>query len=172
MLRNTSWVSGVAVYTGHESKLMKNSTRAPLKRSTVDKITNTQVLMLFFLLVLLCFISSLFNELWTRQHKTACLTYLGLGGKYLHKYIFCIFKMLISLYFWVAFFLNFADYHGMNFGSNLLTFVILFNNLIPISLQVTLEVVRFIQVSEERNSIWFIVKLFFKDLALIDCKKF
>lgn len=32
------------------------------------------------------------------------------------------------------------------FFYNLLTFVILFNNLIPISLQVTLEVVRFIQV--------------------------
>ena len=32
-----------------------------------------------------------------------------------------------------------------NFGYNLLTFIILFNNLIPISLQVTLEVVKFIQ---------------------------
>lgn len=33
----------------------------------------------------------------------------------------------------------------MNFGYNLLTFIILYNNLIPISLQVTLELVRFIQ---------------------------
>lgn len=32
---------------------------------------------------------------------------------------------------------------------NLLTFIILFNNLIPISLQVTLEVVRFIQVAAQ-----------------------
>lgn len=32
-----------------------------------------------------------------------------------------------------------------NFGYNLLTFVILYNNLIPISLQVTLELVRFMQ---------------------------
>nr|KAG5693725.1 hypothetical protein BaRGS_002108 [Batillaria attramentaria] len=32
-----------------------------------------------------------------------------------------------------------------NFGYNLLTFIILYNNLIPISLQVTLEVVKFIQ---------------------------
>jgi phospholipid-transporting ATPase len=68
MLRNTNWIFGVAIYTGHETKLMQNSTKAPLKRSTVDKITNTQVLMLFFLLVLLCLVSSLFNELWTRQH--------------------------------------------------------------------------------------------------------
>jgi phospholipid-transporting ATPase len=34
---------------------------------------------------------------------------------------------------------------GKNFAYNLLTFIILFNNLIPISLQVTLEVVRFLQ---------------------------
>lgn len=33
------------------------------------------------------------------------------------------------------------------FGYNLLTFIILYNNLIPISLQVTLELVRFMQVS-------------------------
>lgn len=33
-----------------------------------------------------------------------------------------------------------------NFGYNLLTFIILYNNLIPISLQVTLELVRFMQV--------------------------
>lgn len=32
-----------------------------------------------------------------------------------------------------------------NFGYNLLTFIILYNNLIPISLQVTLELVRFVQ---------------------------
>ena len=34
---------GVAVYTGHESKLMLNSTSAPLKRSTVEQVVNRQV---------------------------------------------------------------------------------------------------------------------------------
>ena len=32
-----------------------------------------------------------------------------------------------------------------NFGYNFLTFFILYNNLIPISLQVTLELVKFVQ---------------------------
>lgn len=27
MLRNTSWIHGVVIYTGHETKLMKNSTK-------------------------------------------------------------------------------------------------------------------------------------------------
>lgn len=33
MLRNTSWVFGIVVYTGHDTKLMRNSTSAPLKVS-------------------------------------------------------------------------------------------------------------------------------------------
>lgn len=43
MLRNTQWIYGVAVYTGHESKLMKNAKRAPLKMSNMDRTTNMQV---------------------------------------------------------------------------------------------------------------------------------
>ena len=42
-LRNTHWIFGIVTYTGHESKLMLNSTSAPLKRSTVEKIVNKQV---------------------------------------------------------------------------------------------------------------------------------
>ncbi|XP_054269311.1 probable phospholipid-transporting ATPase IA isoform X3 [Macrosteles quadrilineatus] len=116
MLRNTSWIFGLVIYTGHETKLMKNSTSAPLKRSTVDKQTNTQVLMLFILLIVLCLLSAIFNELWNRSHTEH--TYIGL-----------------------------ADVVSVNFGYNLLTFIILYNNLIPISLQVTLEVVRFVQAT-------------------------
>jgi len=39
----------------------------------------------------------------------------------------------------------FPDGGAANFGLNFLTFIILFNNLIPISLLVTLEVIKFIQ---------------------------
>lgn len=38
-----------------------------------------------------------------------------------------------------------GNIESMNFAWNILTFFILYNNLIPISLQVTLEVVRFFQ---------------------------
>ena len=79
VLRNTSWTFGVVIYTGHDTKLMRNSTSAPLKRSTVDRLTNTQILMLFIILVVLCLISAIFNEIWTRTHlKTDW--YLGLDG--------------------------------------------------------------------------------------------
>ncbi|XP_051154050.1 probable phospholipid-transporting ATPase IA isoform X2 [Leptopilina boulardi] len=118
MLRNTKWAFGVVIYTGHDTKLMQNNTTtAPLKRSTLDRMTNTQILMLFFILLFLCLISAVFNFLWMNANENG-LWYLGS-------------KEDIS----------------RNFAINLLTFIILFNNLIPISLQVTLEVVRFVQAT-------------------------
>ncbi|XP_069948298.1 probable phospholipid-transporting ATPase IA isoform X4 [Cherax quadricarinatus] len=130
-LQNTNWVFGLVVYTGHETKLMKNSaTSAPLKRSTVDKQTNNLIILLFFLLIVLCLIMAVFNSQWNAN---------------LHWY------------------LSLDDLSVFNFGINFITFIILFNNLIPISLQVSLEVVRFIQAGfinndvnmyYEENNIW------------------
>ncbi|KAL0115360.1 hypothetical protein PUN28_010712 [Cardiocondyla obscurior] len=118
VLRNTRWVFGVVIYTGHDTKLMQNNTAtAPLKRSTLDRLINTQTLMLFFILLLLCILSAIFNVVWTNANKEG-LWYLGL-----------------------------QEEMTKNFAFNLLTFIILFNNLIPISLQVTLEVVRFVQAT-------------------------
>jgi phospholipid-transporting ATPase len=51
---------------------------------------------------------------------------------------------LFFLHFLFLFLIIISDI-SKNFGYNLLTFVILYNNLIPISLQVTLELVRFLQ---------------------------
>ncbi|KAL7633000.1 UNVERIFIED_CONTAM: hypothetical protein RMT77_016710 [Armadillidium vulgare] len=120
-LQNTNWVFGLVIYTGHETKLMKNSaTSAPLKRSTVDKLTNHLIILLFFLLIALCLIMAVFNSQWDAT---------------------------------VHWYLAYDDLSVFNFGINFITFVILFNNLIPISLQVTLEVVRFIQATFINNDI-------------------
>lgn len=51
------------------------------QRSTVDRLTNTQILMLFIILVVLCLGSAIFNEIWTRKrYKTDW--YLGIDGKW------------------------------------------------------------------------------------------
>ena len=42
-LRNTTFIYGLVVYTGHDSKLLRNASRAPLKRSNMDNVTNRQV---------------------------------------------------------------------------------------------------------------------------------
>lgn len=113
-LKNTSWVFGVVLYTGHESKLMINSlAETPVKQSRLEKITNEQILWLVFILLTTGFISAVFSQIWTSGNS--------------HWYIFG------------------ASESTFNFGMTYLTFVILYNNLVPISLQVSLEVVRTFQ---------------------------
>jgi len=111
-LMNTQYIYGVVVYTGHESKLLMNSTKAPLKRSNIDKSTNYQIIFLFLILVCLALISAIANEIQSSNDQDHA-SYIGLSG--------------------------------VNFGWNFLTFFILYNNLIPISLQVSLEMVKFVQ---------------------------
>ncbi|XP_034454748.1 phospholipid-transporting ATPase IA [Hippoglossus hippoglossus] len=116
-LRNTQWIHGVVVYTGHDTKLMQNSTRPPLKLSNVERITNFQILVLFGWLLAISLICSIGQTIWKYQY--------GNDAWYMD--------------------LNSPDGGAANFGLNFLTFIILFNNLIPISLLVTLEVIKFIQ---------------------------
>uniref|UniRef100_A0A8C6Q281 Phospholipid-transporting ATPase n=1 Tax=Nothobranchius furzeri TaxID=105023 RepID=A0A8C6Q281_NOTFU len=115
-LRNTQWVAGIVVYTGHDSKLMQNSTKAPLKRSNVERVTNMQILVLFGILLVMALVSSVGAAIWNREHTDEACWYLSREGDI-----------------------------STNFAYNLLTFIILYNNLIPISLLVTLEVVKFTQ---------------------------
>ena len=104
------------MYTGHETKLLMNSTKAPLKRSTVDLVVNKQIIFLFCILVLLAVISAAGNLLEKRS-----------GEKH-DSY-------------------NPPDPENNKdaFHWQFLTFFILYNNLIPISLQVTLEIIKFTQ---------------------------
>ncbi|XP_073518556.1 phospholipid-transporting ATPase IB isoform X2 [Phyllobates terribilis] len=114
-IRNTQWVVGIVVYTGHDTKLMQNSTKAPLKRSNVEKVTNVQILVLFCILLVMALVSSVGALLWNRKYQET------------------------------NWYMDANEAISNNFGYNLLTFIILYNNLIPISLLVTLEVVKFTQ---------------------------
>lgn len=96
MLRNTSWIYGLVIYTGHDSKLIKNSTSPPLKRSTVDKITNTQVLMLFAILLVMCIISCVCNELWINTNADGHW-YISLQSK---SYYLLIFNNRLKMFFY------------------------------------------------------------------------
>ncbi|CAL8285523.1 unnamed protein product [Lota lota] len=114
-LRNTQWVHGLVVYTGHDTKLMQNSTRPPLKLSSVEHLTNKLILFLVGCLLAISLACAAGQSLWKSVH--------GDHAWYMD--------------------LNYGS--AANFGLNFLTFIILFNNLIPISLLVTLEVIKFIQ---------------------------
>ncbi|OTF71789.1 phospholipid-transporting ATPase IA-like protein, partial [Euroglyphus maynei] len=123
-LRNTEWVIGCVIYTGHETKLMMNSlNKTILKQSYVEIMTNRQILALLGILIIICLISAICSVLWT-QHNQA------------HWYIAELQSQVTANFFLI-----------------LLTFIILYNNLIPISLQVTLEMVRFIQAHFINNDL-------------------
>lgn len=60
-LRNTSWIYGLVVFTGHETKLMLNSSKKPTKASNVTKKTNRNILYLFAMLVTMSVLCSVGN---------------------------------------------------------------------------------------------------------------
>ncbi|KAF9183871.1 hypothetical protein BGZ51_003705 [Haplosporangium sp. Z 767] len=114
-LRNTNWIYGVVIFTGHESKLMRNASATPIKRTSVEKMTNIQIIFLFSILLVMSLVSAAGNMIITNKN-VAQLSYIEAATSSLSE-----------------------------FGLNILTFLILYNNLIPISLMVTMEVVKFWQ---------------------------
>eukprot|EP00092_Neocalanus_flemingeri_P034853 GFUD01037928.1.p1 GENE.GFUD01037928.1~~GFUD01037928.1.p1 ORF type:complete len:1087 (-),score=203.66 GFUD01037928.1:753-4013(-) len=109
-LMNTTFIVGTVVYSGHESKLMKNSQKVPLKDSTIQKMTNIQIIFLFLMLLCIGLFAAFFAYLQREELKNESLWYLVLKK---------------DTFIW-----------------NFVTYVILLNNLIPISLQFTLEFVK------------------------------
>ncbi|WOK95908.1 phospholipid-transporting ATPase 1 [Canna indica] len=68
-LKNTAWVIGVAVYTGSETKVMLNSSGAPSKRSRLETQMNRETLLLSGILIALCLVVSICNGIWMGNHK-------------------------------------------------------------------------------------------------------
>lgn len=115
-LRNTQWIHGVVIFTGHETKLMRNATAAPIKRTDVERIINLQIIALFSILIILSLISSIGDVAKTQISKDD-LGYLSLEG-----------TSMVKLFF-----------------KDILTYWILFSNLVPISLFVTVEIIKYYQ---------------------------
>ncbi|KAK9469767.1 hypothetical protein V1512DRAFT_256974 [Lipomyces arxii] len=115
-LRNTPWVHGVVVFTGHETKLMRNATAAPIKRTAVEHMVNLQTIFLFVILIVLSLVSSAGNVI-----KIAVA-----GSRLSYLYLEDVNK----------FGLFFLD---------LLTYWVLYSNLVPISMFVTVEIVKYYQ---------------------------
>lgn len=64
-LRNTEHVTGIVVYTGHDSKIQMNSTGAVYKTSNIMKITNKQILIVFLIQILCAAIGASIGSTWT-----------------------------------------------------------------------------------------------------------
>lgn len=117
-LRNTEWILGVVVFTGGETKIMLNSGATPTKRAQLAKDLNWNVIYNFIILFFMCLVSGIVNGIaWGSSHRS--LNYFDFGAYGSTPAVTGI------ITFWVA--------------------VILFQNLVPISLYISLEIVRTVQ---------------------------
>lgn len=68
-LRNTTTVVGLVVYAGHETKSMMNNSGPRYKRSQLERRLNIDVLWCVLLLVVMCLTASVGHGLWLLQFK-------------------------------------------------------------------------------------------------------
>lgn len=66
-LRNTDYIYGVSIFTGHDTKVIQNSVAPPSKRSKVERRTDIIVFFMFFLLFMLAVIGSIYFGIVTSE---------------------------------------------------------------------------------------------------------
>ena len=64
-LRNTEWIIGVCIYSGHETKIMKNGTKPVAKRSKIAMSTNNYILITMLIQLVLSLVAAVCTSLWT-----------------------------------------------------------------------------------------------------------
>lgn len=126
-LRNTAYAYGVVIFTGHDSKVMQNATKSPSKRSRIERKMDKIIYILFTLLILISSISSIGFAVKTKYQMTDWW-YLRTTGDD-HDPLYNPRKPTLS---------------GL---IHLITALILYGYLIPISLYVSIEVVKVLQAS-------------------------
>lgn len=119
MLRNTGWIIGLVVYTGKDTKIRQNSSQTSMKRSSVSRKVNKQVMFLFIMFVAFTFVHWLLFMWWNNDHYQQHW-YLSL-----QKHTYDESTSLITF----------------------LIFGVIYSIMIPISLQVMQEISRYIQGS-------------------------
>ena len=114
-LQQTESIYGLVVYVGHNTKIMKNSPIARAKISTIEHIMNMQIIFIFIF--------------------QAVLSLLGAS--------FSIYKLHNTNE--VPLYLRDQTFDFAFFMKRLGTWTVLLNNLVPISLLMTIEMVKYVQ---------------------------
>ncbi|KAK4785662.1 hypothetical protein SAY86_002351 [Trapa natans] len=122
-LRNTSFIYGVVIFSGHDSKVMQNSTKSPSKRSRIDKKMDCIIYILFTVLLGLSLVSSFGFYVKTKYNMPDWWYLLPQSSSSCYD-------------------MNNAVASGL---CHFLTALMLYGYLIPISLYVSIEMVKFLQ---------------------------
>uniref|UniRef100_A0A670IWT7 Phospholipid-transporting ATPase n=1 Tax=Podarcis muralis TaxID=64176 RepID=A0A670IWT7_PODMU len=115
-IRNTDWCFGLVIFAGPDTKLMQNSGRTTFKRTSIDRLMNFLVLVIFVLLAAMCSVLAIGNSIWEYKRGSAFQVYLPWPHD-VHSAFYSAFLM-----FW--------------------SYVIILNTVVPISLYVSVEIIR------------------------------
>ncbi|KAI4365548.1 hypothetical protein MLD38_021525 [Melastoma candidum] len=128
-LKNTEWIIGAVVYTGQETKAMLNSASSPSKRSKLESYMNRETLWLSIFLFIMCMVVGLGMGLWLVHHHDHLDTL-----PYYRKRYFTHGNDNLKTY----------KYYGIPMETffSFLSSIIVFQIMIPISLYITMELVR------------------------------
>ncbi|EST05026.1 P-type ATPase, A domain protein [Kalmanozyma brasiliensis GHG001] len=118
-LRNTEWIIGVVLFTGEDTKIMLNSGETPSKRSKIEQETNFNVIVNFLILMILCALCAVIGGLRLSNTNTS-RAYYEVGAEISTSNV--VNALVI-------------------FGSCL----VVFQNIVPISLYISIEIVKTIQ---------------------------
>uniref|UniRef100_A0A8C8JPG1 Phospholipid-transporting ATPase n=1 Tax=Oncorhynchus tshawytscha TaxID=74940 RepID=A0A8C8JPG1_ONCTS len=124
-IRNTETVIGIVVYAGHETKAMKNNNGPRYKRSKLERRLNVDVLWSVVLLVIMCLTAAIGHGLWLRNLKDNSFLIPDTTSPALSGFYL----------FW--------------------TMIIVLQVLIPISLYVSIEIVKLCQIFFIQNDVDF-----------------
>lgn len=121
VLRNTKWCFGLVVFAGKDTKLMQNSGKTIFKRTKSDRLLNILIMGIVLALITMCLFASI-----------ACGVWEMMTGRHASKYIP---KDTIT---------KDESFTGITVKSIIafLSYLILLNTVVPISLYVSVEVIR------------------------------
>ena len=124
-LKNTAWVVGIVVYSGLNCKIMKNAKEPIPKYSSVEKLMNVALIYVFVFQTILCILSAILREQYYKWNKLE-------KADYSFGYIET-FNSNRKINIKIESFFNYF------------TYLLLLNTMIPISLIITVEVVKLFQ---------------------------
>ncbi|XP_071844250.1 phospholipid-transporting ATPase ID-like isoform X2 [Apostichopus japonicus] len=116
-LRNSQWCYGIVIFAGKDTKLMQNSGKTTFKRTSIDRMMNKLVICIFGFLIVACLICTI-----------ACLIWEINYGNNFQGYLPWTIPSPVVIALLIFF-----------------SYVIILNTVVPISLYVTVEVIRSFQ---------------------------
>jgi len=126
-LRNTDYIYGAVIFTGHDTKVMQNATEPPSKRSSIEKKMDNIIYLLLFSLLGIALLGSVFFGIWTKDDLR--------NGEPKRWYL----RPDDSTVFYDPKRAPLASFY------HLLTALMLYNYFIPISLYISIEMVKILQ---------------------------